>query len=290
VVVMGAKKFNLRKADWEEFETATESAFTEVLKGLEESDGGDTGKALVNVSWLYKVIAKTIHAAARHSIPRGRGGKKSGVRWWNDELSRLKKEKEEAQAAVRASGEKSLEEQERLVKIVAVKKEKFTSEQFKAQQSSWREFVSTLDARKEAREMFGVIKAMDGSKPKSKSSAAVRKPAGGPRPRKQDTLATTDREKAEVFAKVYAAVSRPTVNNKQAEKTTAREARRLVNAVKGEDDPEFVQFVMSELELALASLQDGKAPGHDEIANEMLKKLGPTGRKVLFRFVQESWR
>jgi len=80
---------------------------------------------------------------------------------------------------------------------------------------------------------------MDGRTPKAKSSAAVRGPTG--------KLATSDKQKAEVFAKVYASVSKPVVNNKAAEKVTAKEARAAVNAVKGSNDPEFVGSIFIDI-------------------------------------------
>ena len=98
--------------------------------------------------------------------------------WWNEDLARLKVERNKAQnEASRSKGETEAE-QERLRKAAAAKKEEFAKAQMTAQRESWQNFVSTLDARSEAAKLFGVIRAMDGRMPKAKSSAAIRGPTG----------------------------------------------------------------------------------------------------------------
>ena len=49
-------------------------------------------------------------------------------------------------------------------------------------------------------------------------------------------------------------------------------------------------FIMEELKTALSSLSLKKAPGPDQVTNEMLINLGPQGKKKLLQLFNDSWR
>lgn len=45
-----------------------------------------------------------------------------------------------------------------------------------------------------------------------------------------------------------------------------------------------------ELQEAVRKMKNGKAPGHDQISAEMVKLMGPVGRKMLLQLINEIWK
>eukprot|EP00660_Eupelagonema_oceanica_P019181 gene19181-biopygen41944 len=100
---------------------------------------------------------------------------------------------------------------------------------------------------------------------------------------------TDDAEKAECFARTYAGVSRlPPADraaNTRLKRQLSTELERNDAPLEGFDAP----FTMLELDTVLNNLSTGKAAGLDGLSNEMLKRLGPTGKAAMLRTVNASW-
>ena len=93
-------------------------------------------------------------------------------------------------------------------------------------------------------------------------------------------------QKADFFCQTYAEVSR--VERRPEDKEINRAA------LNGHRDPCECRdgtcgpFTMTNLNTAIKSLKVGKAPGADEVSNEMLKHLGPNARCRLLQLVNRS--
>ena len=72
-------------------------------------------------------------------------------------------------------------------------------------------------------------------------------------------------------------------------KRETREEQRASPAHKGEPTMSS-PFVTKELEDALTMLELRKAPGPDNITNEMLLHLGPSSKKKLLQLFNDGWR
>ena len=76
---------------------------------------------------------------------------------------------------------------------------------------------------------------------------------------------------------MYAEVSR--VEKRKEDKEVNREAARLCKYAQATTK----EFSMRELRAAISVLKTGKAPGPDEISNEMLKNLDDTNQAAIDR-------
>ena len=85
--------------------------------------------------------------------------------------------------------------------------------------------------------------------------------------------AVTDQQKADLFCQLYAEVSR--VEKRKEDKEVNREAARLCKNAQATTK----EFSMRELRAAISVLKTGKAPGPDDISNEMLKNLDEATKK-----------
>ena len=101
-------------------------------------------------------------------------------------------------------------------------------------------------------------------------------------------LTNTPQEKANTLARYFAAVSGdgtpPSLANPQ---RTARRNNTQSAGYTGAASE--APFTLPELDYAMSSLKLGKAPGLDEMHNELLLHLGPKGRDALLHVLNLSW-
>ena len=105
-------------------------------------------------------------------------------------------------------------------------------------------------------------------------------------------LISSDRAKAEAFAREYARVSRqvrvPRLE-RIARHKMAHPTMRACKECEGRRCGACSLFEMDDLVKEISRLQLKKSPGPDQLYNEMLRHLGPVARAVLLSIIKESW-
>jgi hypothetical protein len=129
-------------------------------------------------------------------------------------------------------------------------------------------------------DLFGLLKGFRGEGPSPRNSAVIERPP-------PLSPATTDREKAELFCKSYAAVSR--VERRRNDRWVKKEARDALRKT-CPCDAMCDSFTLGQVKGVLKKLKTGKITGGDGIYNEMLKQLPTCTVKTLLTLFNDSWR
>ena len=265
-----AEKRNYRRARWS-IKKANWEQFNYFLDAELEKWPSDKNKWTVQQQSLE--LTKAIQKAATKSIPRGNF--QNPKPFWNKEISDAHKKCNATRADAHLSAEKSNEYKDARNNLYEVTR--------KAKEEKWRNYVSTLDSRTSSSKVWKTIAAMDGRKAKNKSGTSIRN--GG-------KTATTDQEKADMFIQSYQKESRIT-KNKWEDKPVIHAQRRAVSTkCKNCDNNQTgmcCPFNNTELETAMQKLKQGKSPGMDNITNEMIQHLTPTGKEVLLKLFNDTW-
>jgi hypothetical protein len=143
----------------------------------------------------------------------------------------------------------------------------------------WTEFVETLEDDSDTGKVWRVIKTLDGVPPGSAPNEAIF--------RKGRTI-TTNKGKADLFAKHYAGVSNLSFSKE--ERSEIRECKRRIGALEEEDNESCHPFTDQELTHALKNMRRKGAPGLDDVPPAFLMELGPNGREELLSLLNESFR
>jgi hypothetical protein len=218
----------------------------------------------------FAYLRRTILAAAKKSIPFGarRGPNKP---FWNETC------KEARLVCNRARKEAERLKTSEAVHEYNVAKREATRVIAEERRRSFEEMAEELDINSD---LFGLLKGIRGEGPSPRDPAVINRPPPL-RP------AATDKEKAELFVKEYAAVSRVERRREDREiKKQARAALRKKCPCPRMCDP----FTLGQLKGALRKLKTGKSPGGDGIYNEMLKNLPSCTINTMLSLFNDSWR
>lgn len=253
------------KADWRAFQEECEAALTEAAPA---------SSVQAAASRLTGVIKE---AAVRH-IPRGARAdpKPWGLHPEFQEAIRVRKEaRKEVKENVPGSRERWIEAKRKAAEI----EEKVSREQF-------REFVSTtLNKPTSLGRVAKILKKWEGASDNDHREGQAMMDGA-----KQ---LSTDKEKADAFAKTYAGVSRHIRSKKidlAAKRKLNHPAARCCTECGDNRTDSCGPFTMAEMDKQLEVLKLKKAPGPDGITNEMLRHLGPAAKEELLQVFNASWQ
>ena len=106
----------------------------------------------------------------------------------------------------------------------------------------------------------------------------------------KDEQTYTGKQAADLFIEEYEEISNLAVPAEREQEIT-EELLEHQNQDQNNFDYEMNSpFIMEELKTALSSLSLKKAPGPDQVSNEMLINMGPQGKKKLLQLFNDSWR
>ena len=148
-----------------------------------------------------------------------------------------------------------------------------------AKLEAWSEFVETLEDDSDTGKVWRLIKTLDGVPAGSAPNEAISR---------KGRIITTNKGKADLFAKHYASVS--DLSFSREERAEIRECKRRIEALVDEDNESCQPFSDQELSRALKSMRRKGAPGLDDIPPAFLMELGPKGRVELLSLLNESFR
>ena len=98
----------------------------------------------------------------------------------------------------------------------------------------------------------------------------------------------TDKKRSEKLNKYFASINKSRTD-KVHDKAILSELKEREKERSNSASIFTEQLTTEELDFALKSLKVKKSPGPDKIHNEMLKHLGPTGKKVLLHLMNCTW-
>jgi hypothetical protein len=148
---------------------------------------------------------------------------------------------------------------------------------------SWQEFVSELDPRTNTKQVFQVIRKVDGKGRAEHPGTPLEK---GTR------LLRTDEAKADGFAREYQAVSSlriPAAEEKVLRPTLKAAKAKECSCADSDEKCVCSPFSQADLHDALGKLKTHKAEGADGVSNEMLRRLGPRAKEALLSVYNKSW-
>ena len=266
----GRGRFCHRRADWTNFRLRCDQLI---------SDWSDQP---ISLSAACRRLTDTILQAARSSVPFGSG---SGRRppFWNAECQAAVDARERALAAATRSGHSSED-------VRRYQAARAAADHAVAQQKT-EFFNKKLAEMGPDKDMWSLIKTMDGRIPPARPAVSISRPGVEGQPSQPTRPAITDREKAELFCQSYARVSRllKTKITDHPIKVEARGAAASTACCSGQRTAFCSPFSLQELRQAVAKLKPGRSPGTDSITNDMIHQLSPRAESEMLALINRSW-
>lgn len=151
-----------------------------------------------------------------------------------------------------------------------------------AKEAAWVEFVEDLQHDTDPAEIWRTIKSLSGTPASQAPNEAIIS---------HGKAITTNAEKANLFAKHYAKVSK--LEFSKDERDRIREMKRAFEpedtTVKEEDKECCKPFSIEELKTAIKSMRTKGAPGVDDIPPAFIKNLGPVALEELLEIANHSF-
>ena len=249
--------WNYSKANWNEFRTIANGMFSSF--DLSE-----------DVDKLQTKFTKTVLSAAEKSIPKGSRAKYQV--FWNGDLEEAVNKRRKARKLVmkNPSPENKREYNRLSAKVKLISKA--------AKKGKWEKTTGELDLRKDGRKAWALLDKLSGRRRRT-NPAPIETESG---------KATTDTEKATAFTKYYSSLTK---NQKRTNTDKAfKKLTRTMEKRHGPFESIFVRkFSRTELDDSLQKCKPKKAPGPDDITNEMLMQLGDAGRGILLNIINKTW-
>ena len=265
----------IAKANWNKFRE-------QVDKGLNKKKFTRLSKLTSVVNRFNRILQK----AAKKAIPLVKPRKKAKA-WWCGEAEEAVQNRREHQRNRNRNRDPAAVVELREAYNKASQEAKTVINKAKAQ--SMEKFCNKLDTSTDPRILYNTVREYCGKEKKAPPQVPLK---NGTR------TAKTTKEKAEMLAKQYGAVSK-SIFHSQTRDTRAALKKRRLEVDKATEEPckrhpnckrkMCHPFTMTELEAALANM-NGKAPGPDGITPRMLKELSGPGKKTLLRIANLSFR
>ena len=249
-------RWNFQKAHWKEYGLTTEEEF----KNLNLDDEMDPNQ-------LEKKFTTIISEASKKHIPRG--FQKKFKPFWTSEVEMAVSQRQQARL--------TLEENPNLSNKIAYNKATAKAQQEinKAKTTKWRTTVSNIDLRKNGKEAWTLINNLSGNKRRT-----------NPQPMPDGE---TSKKKAELLNKHFYTTNKSRNDKEQDEELLKELKEHEKESSKTENSLFEDPFTDAELKQAIKKLKNKKSPGPDHIHNEMLKNLGPQGKKVFLHLINLTW-
>ena len=251
------RKYNFNKTDWEKYSSVCDRSLSEWNEDM-------------SLEKNYKVLIETMQKAAKESTPFTKvGGNRKP--WWSSLCESAKRSMKDAFSLLRRSPcEENVERYKNAKKMFAdtIREEK---------RRSWREFVDTLSPATPSTKVWRTLQSMDGRKKLGLPDNPV---CAG------DKTAVTDKSKAELAVKTYAAASKVQITREDSKEAYLPTRESLKETSEGELGDSFTE---DELARALQKMKNGAA-GPDGVVPQMIKHLPENCILFLLRVFNESLR
>ena len=146
-------------------------------------------------------------------------------------------------------------------------------------QAGWKTKTASLNMERETQKLRQLTKSLNGDN--SERGRTTLQTTNG---------AVTGEAAANVLARVFEEESTASPSADRVKDVRTQTRAVLQNSATAGFDPCMTEcLTLRELEEALKKMKQKKAPGRDEITNEMLKHLGPGAKRTLLRIYNQSW-
>ena len=252
-------RWNFKKANWDDF-----SMLTDTL----------TSKINVRTNQLNKSVKQFTEAilqAAKESIPRG--SRKQYIPYWSDEL----KELHEEVSAARNKTEMDPTVENNIALNAA--SAKYRRETIAAIRKAWHEKTASLDFDKSGRKLWNLTKSLNGE-PNRNSPLSIT----------MEDKVLTGKKAANHLIKEFSEISNIPINNAQRKAVKKMQQKQRLNLREPEDEVMTAPITIDELDANLKELKTKKAPGPDNVPNDLLINLGPQAKRKLLGIFNTSWK
>ena len=252
-------RWNFKKASWDIYQVTSDKLLKEV-----DMTSNDENK-------IGKNITSAIKKAAELSIPRGCRKKYSP--FWNQNLDLAVQAREKAR--------KRLEENPNIPNQIAYNRASAEAKRLinVSKREKFQNTCANLDLNKDGNKVWSLIDNLSGE-----SRVKNPKPVNT-----LDGKIVDDKGKAHAHNKFFAMVNKSSKLN-EADKELLKELHSKEKAPRANEEAFETDFTHREMKKALKKLKHRKAPGPDGLHNEMLKRLGTEGKKVLLEYINITLR
>ena len=250
-------RWNYQKANWVKF-----AAHSDELCRSAKSDD-------YNINRECKSINDAILEAASKSIPRG--ARKNYKPYWTEELQELEDEVNSCREKV--ENNPTIDNNIALKASAAKQKKIF----IQTARTSWRKKTESLNLDKDGQKLWKLTKAMNDEDTRHLPIMIEQNQEMVSGPRAANCLIDTYEEASSI-------------------EVPEERKNEIRTEIKGHEanpnPPDYMNslFNLREMEDALNTLSDKKAPGPDKITNEMLKNLGTKAKSKLLSLYNNSWK
>ena len=249
-------RWNYKRAKWEKFSQLTDE-YTQDIR-IKNQD----------INKKIRTFNQVILKAAKETIPRG--ARKDYKPYWTEEFQEL----EDAVTEAREQAEEDPTEENNIALKAATAKHRQTFIQ--EARKSWVEKTENLNLDKDGKKLWKLARTLNDEDTKSK-----------PFTLEQEGNLISGKQAADIFIAQYSETSDLQVPNSREKEVKeslqpppSGHERGIMNAA----------FTKAELEEALSVLKMKKAPGPDNITNEMLTHLGPKSKKKILQIFNDGWK
>ena len=145
-------------------------------------------------------------------------------------------------------------------------------------QASWKTKTASLNMERDSQRLWQLTKSLNGDN--SERDRTTLQTTNG---------AVTGKEAANVLARVFKGESTASPSADRVKDVRTQTLAVLQNTATTGFDPYMAEcLTLRELEEALKKMKQKKAPGPDEITNEMLKHLDPGAKRTLLHIYNQS--
>ena len=250
-------RWNYSKADWDKFRTMSDELLTKIDLNSD-------------INTQFTQFCQATLTAAKSAIPKGSRAKYRV--FWNDELETAVKKRK----AARKMAQKNPSQENKTFYNKCSAQVKKISKSSKRQH--WEKTTKQLDLRKDGQKAWKLMDKLSG---KSKRT--------NPAPLETETgIATTNLKKANAHNNFFSSIKKTKRPN--LDKGIKKLTRKMEKRAGPFEDLFTQEFSLSELNNSLKKCKLKKAPGPDQISNEMLVHLSQTGKNILLATINCTWK
>ncbi len=242
-------QWSWKKAQWPEYTGYAESLYEGLASGI---------RAEPTHRGVQRFTAVLMEAAKRY-IPKGCGRPSPKV-WWSDACEQAVQRRRKARSAARRGAPGTAAHY-----LQACKDARKVIRRAKA--AAFHEFASTLDARSDAREVWGVVHAMDGATPTTRRIPALIH---------EGEVMATDERKAAALVSTYAEVCRSRAEDPAEERRRRQDLEKRLRGG-GEGGDMGVPFTPTELDAASTPCTTARRRAPTGSATSSSSTSGPSG-------------
>ena len=215
------------------------------------------------------MFTQAILETAKATIPRGH--RRNYIPGWSTNLQHLH------DSVCETREEMEQNPTHKLVTAHNKAKAEFTKTKLQSQRESWYEKTGSLNLEKDTSQLWQLTKTLNGDRIEKKQTAI-----------ENNGELLTGKKAANAMAKMYQEVSTVTLPR---ERTKAvRKELQQASGQEQNNDCMSTDLRMNELNEAIKKLKCKKAPGPDNITNDMILHFESKAKHTLLHMFNESWR